>query len=124
MTLRLAMTLLAAHALTTASGLETIVKLDSGLVAGGGTAIRSYKGIPYAAPPVGELRWKPPQPVKPWKGIRVARTFPAPCLQMQLGPGPQPSEDCLGLNVWTPARSSSDKLPVMVWIRDRIGCEL
>jgi para-nitrobenzyl esterase len=47
------------------SGLETVVKIDSGLVSGSGTAVRSYKGIPFAAPPVGALRWKPPQPVKP-----------------------------------------------------------
>jgi para-nitrobenzyl esterase len=108
--------LLAVQALAAASGLETIVKIDSGLVAGSGTAVRSYKGIPYAAPPTGDLRWKPPQPAKTWKGIRVAKNFPAPCPQMQLAPGPQPSEDCLGLNVWTPARSPQEKLPVMVWI--------
>jgi para-nitrobenzyl esterase len=64
---------------------------------------------------VGDLRWKPPQPVKPWKGIRVAKSFPAMCPQFQFIPGPQ-SEDCLGLNVWTPAHSASEKLPVMVWI--------
>ena len=102
-------------ALAATSGLETVVKIDSGLVAGSGTTVRSYKGIPFAAPPVGNLRWKLPQPVKPWKGIRIANSFPAMCPQFQLIPGPQ-SEDCLGLNVWTPARSASDKLPVMVWI--------
>jgi para-nitrobenzyl esterase len=102
-------------ALAATSGLETIVKIDSGLVSGSGVAVRSYKGIPYAAPPVGDLRWKPPQPVKPWKGIRVAKAFPPICPQFAFLPGPQ-SEDCLGLNVWTPARSASEKLPVMVWI--------
>ena len=101
--------------LAATSGLETVVKIDSGLVSGSGTAVRSYKGIPFAAPPVGALRWKPPQPVKPWKGVRIAKTFPALCPQFQFVPGPQ-SEDCLGLNVWTPARSASEKLPVMVWI--------
>jgi para-nitrobenzyl esterase len=106
---------LAAQVLSAATGLETVVKIDSGWIAGSGTAIRSYKGIPYAAPPVGELRWKPPQPAKPWKGIRLAKNYPATCPQVQLLPGPQ-SEDCLGLNVWTPAKSASDKLPVMVWI--------
>ncbi len=108
--------LLAVQALAAGSGLETIVKIDTGLVAGGGTAVQSYKGIPYAAAPVGDLRWKPPQPAKPWKGIRVAKSFPNACPQMQIAPGPQPSEDCLGLNVWTPARSPREKLPVMVWI--------
>lgn len=97
------------------SGLETIVRTESGLVAGNPGPVRSYKGIPYAAPPVGDLRWRPPQPPKPWKSILVAKTFPANCPQPIPMPGPQ-SEDCLGLNVWTPAHSSSDKLPVMVWI--------
>jgi len=109
-------TLLCITALSAAnSGLETLVKIDSGLVSGSGTAVRSYKGIPFAAPPVGNLRWKPPQPAKPWNGVRVAKTFPAMCPQVQLLPGPQ-SEDCLGLNVWTSAHSASEKLPVMVWI--------
>jgi para-nitrobenzyl esterase len=107
--------LLVAPALIAGSGLETIVKTDSGLVAGSGTTVRAYKGIPYAAPPVGDLRWKPPQPVKPWNGVRVAKSFPMNCPQPAFVSGPQ-GEDCLGLNVWTPARSSSAKLPVMVWI--------
>jgi para-nitrobenzyl esterase len=97
------------------SGLETIVKTESGLVAGSGTAIRVYKGIPYAVPPTGALRWQPPQPVKHWQGIRLAKSFSPVCPQVQLAPGAQ-SEDCLTLNIWTPARSSGDKLPVMVWI--------
>ena len=107
--------LLVSSALASGSGLQTIVKIDSGLVAGSGTTVRSYKGIPYAAPPTGDLRWKPPQPVKPWSVVRAAKTFPNNCPQMTFVPGPQ-SEDCLGLNVWTPSRSSSDKLPVMIWI--------
>jgi para-nitrobenzyl esterase len=115
MKLSIAVTLSVASALAATSGLETIVKIDSGLVSGSGVAVRSYKGIPYAAPPVGDLRWKAPQPVKPWKDIRVAKSFPAMCMQFALIPGTQ-SEDCLGLNVWTPARSASEKLPVMVWI--------
>jgi para-nitrobenzyl esterase len=97
------------------SGLETIVKIDTGLVAGSGTVVHSYKGIPYAAAPTGNLRWKAPQPAKPWNGVLVAKTFPANCPQMPLLPGPQ-SEDCLGLNVWTPTRSATARLPVMVWI--------
>ncbi len=116
MTLRIALILLAAHTVAAGSGLDTIVKTESGLIAGRGTAIRSYKGIPYAAPPIGNLRWKPPQPPKPWKGIRVATSFPANCPQIQLVPGERQREDCLGLNIWTPARSPSEKLPVMVWI--------
>jgi len=115
MKLTIAMLLSALASPAATSGLETVVKIDSGWVAGSGAPVRSYKGIPFAAPPVGDLRWKPPQPVKPWKGIRVAKSFPAMCPQFQFIPGPQ-SEDCLGLNVWTPARSASEKLPVMVWI--------
>jgi len=105
----------AMSALAATSGMETVVKIDTGLVAGEGTSVRSYKGIPFAAPPVGDLRWKPPQPAKPWKGIRVSKTYPNMCPQFQFIPGPQ-SEDCLGLNVWTPAHSAAEKLPVMVWI--------
>jgi para-nitrobenzyl esterase len=116
MKLSLAMLLIASNVLAVDSGLETIVKIDSGGVSGSGTTVRSYKGIPYAAPPIGDLRWKPPQPVKPWKGIRVAREFLPICPQPPLMVGVQQSENCLGLNVWTPARSASEKLPVMFWI--------
>jgi para-nitrobenzyl esterase len=83
--------------------------------------VRTFKGIPYAAPPVGPLRWKPPQPVQPWTGVRKA---------VEYGPRPMqgfvwadmifhdagPSEDCLYLNLWMPADSPPAKLPVMVWI--------
>jgi len=81
--------------------------------------VHAYKGIPFAAPPVGDLRWKPPLPVKPWEGVRACVEFgnwcpqPKPFLGRELG---KLSEDCLCLNVWTPALKRSDKLPVMVWI--------
>jgi para-nitrobenzyl esterase len=80
-----------------------------------------FKGIPYAAPPVGELRWQPPQPVKKWSGIRDAKKFGAiaPQTVMPIGPFVQTqqpqSEDCLFLNVWTPGLDK-EKRPVMVWI--------
>ncbi|HZF28471.1 MAG TPA: carboxylesterase family protein [Gammaproteobacteria bacterium] len=88
-------------------------------VASGGIA--AFKGIPFAAPPVGELRWKEPQPVAAWSGLKKASAFGASCMQ---DPGmlqfmqapPSTSEDCLYLNVWTPAKAASDTLPVMVWI--------
>ncbi len=116
MKLNIAALFVAAPALFAGTGLETLVKIDTGWVSGSGTAVRTYKGILYAAPPVGDLRWKPPQPAKPWKGILLAKEYPNTCPQaVPMGGAPQ-KEDCLGLNVWTPAKSASDKLPVMVWI--------
>ena len=87
----------------------------SGVAANG---LVSFKGIPFAAPPVGALRWKAPQPVKPWPGVKQADQFGPGCVQaaspyMQV---PSMSEDCLYLNVWTPAKAAGDRLPVMVWI--------
>jgi len=81
----------------------------------------SFKGIPFAAPPVGPLRWRSPQPVKTWTGVKEAASFAPGCIQNagsagRFGAPPALSEDCLYLNVWTPAKAASDKLPVMVWI--------
>lgn len=81
----------------------------------------SFKGIPYATPPVGDLRWRAPQPALHWDGVRDATEFGADCMQV---PFPQDqakirgplSEDCLFLNVWRPAESAAQKLPVIVWI--------
>jgi len=79
-----------------------------------------YKGVPYAAAPLGELRWRDPQAAAAWKGVRKADAFAAACLQKGVSmPGeipPTVSEDCLYLNIWTPATGASQRLPVIVWI--------
>ncbi|TAM82869.1 MAG: carboxylesterase family protein [Acidobacteria bacterium] len=83
--------------------------------------IHAFLGIPFAAPPVGKLRWQPPQPVEPWQGVRKANAFGPRCMQQAIYSDMVfrdngPSEDCLYLNVWTPAKSASENLPVMFWI--------
>ncbi len=100
-----------------ASDLENLVKIDSGYVVGSGTAVRVYKGIPFAAPPVGELRWRAPQPVQPWDSIRVSKAFSLSCPQPPSAiPKERIGEDCLTVNVWTPAHAADARLPVLVSI--------
>src|SRR5262249_32579243 len=110
------------------------VRVEGGLISGVTDAkseVRVFKGIPFAAPPVGDLRWRAPSPVKAWTGVRQADQYSAPCMQplVPLLPGVAklefeeglrvpgtPSEDCLYLNVWTGAKSAAERRPVMVWI--------
>lgn len=104
------------------------VQLDSGMISGTSgkdARVQVYKGIPYAAPPVGDLRWREPRPVAHWDGMRKADEFGAMCMQPAFrgapsgtaaSEPPKMSEDCLFLNVWTAATSPNDRRPVMVWI--------
>src|SRR5689334_21094724 len=103
------------------------VRVEQGLLAGtnGSSAdVRVYRGIPFAAPPIGDLRWKAPQAPAAWQGTRQATEFSDGCWQTQYPASaaiyqaklPPLSEDCLYLNIWTTAKSAKDRLPVMVWI--------
>ncbi len=119
-------------AAATPAAIAEPIRLDAGLLAGGTSSsanVRVYKGIPFAAPPVGELRWAAPQPVAKWDGTRDASEFGNICIQPP-GPteGPQArlniavlpdsppmAEDCLYLNVWTGAAAATERRPVMVY---------
>src|SRR6478735_6435009 len=115
---RIAIVLLGSALLTSPAYAQ--VKTDAGVVEGTTNAdgMRAFLGVPYAAPPVGTLRWQAPQPVTPWAGVKQAATFGARCMQGSIFGDmvfrDQLSEDCLYLNVWAPPGAA--KLPVMVWI--------
>jgi para-nitrobenzyl esterase len=110
-----------------AGAADRVVRIESGVIEGVPAltpGVTVYEGIPYAAPPVGELRWRPPQPVEPWPNVRNADRYGPACMQYYMEPlhwanfgdyEPK-SEDCLYANVWTPTKSADDKLPVLVWI--------
>lgn len=110
----------ATAALATAASPDR-VKIDAGELQGAVAGqIVSFKGVPFAAPPVGENRWRPPQPVKPWTGVRSATEYAHDCMQLPFPSdaaplGTQPAEDCLYANVWEPVNHNG-RLPVMVWI--------
>jgi para-nitrobenzyl esterase len=117
------LTILMTTTLPAAGTPQDLVKTENGTVSGTLNAdhtVRMFKGIPFAVPPVGELRWKPPEPPASWKGIRKADKFGSPCLQTDVFGDiyfrdAQPSEDCLSLSIWIPAQRTTGKLPVIVW---------
>jgi para-nitrobenzyl esterase len=121
--LSLLVILAAAPTQADAADVGHVVNTKSGKVSGttvedGGENVRIFKGIPYAAPPVGEWRWKAPQPVKPWSDVRDGAKWSNQCAQRagsRMGVSGQISEDCLYLNVVTAARTTSEKRPVMVF---------
>jgi para-nitrobenzyl esterase len=106
------------------------VKTETGIVSGipgGDVTVKIFKGIPFAAPPVGDLRWKPPVPASPWEGVHKCEKFRASALQSKpapfamwtiefMAPVEPLDEDCLYLNLWTAAKSNGEKRPVIVWI--------
>jgi para-nitrobenzyl esterase len=118
--LALAMLTTAAYAQIQAVQQKTADGALEGVISADGK-VRTFKGIPFAAPPVGPLRWKAPQPPAHWTGIRKADAYGARCMQGNIYGDmifhdAGPSEDCLYLNLWMPANPTSAKLPVMVWI--------
>ncbi len=110
--------------------LSDALQIESGLISGtkdSKSEVVSFKGIPFAAPPVGDLRWKAPQSAKSWNGVKECKTFSASAMQGTpapfsmwtaefIAPAEPLSEDCLYLNVWSAAKSSSEKRPVIVFI--------
>ena len=122
--------LVAASTVTMPAAISDPVTIATGRVSGVTlpSGVRAFKGIPFAAPPVGDLRWKEPQPPARWDGVRKADRFSNVCMQpsqpnrvpnnvtVDLPDSPKTSEDCLYLNVWTSADRAGDRLPVMVWI--------
>lgn len=115
-----------AAAVTARAAVDEPVRTDAGMLGGSETSdgVQVFRGIPFAAPPVGDLRWRAPQPVEAWDGVRSASEFGDVCIQPPgegrlniavLPDSPPMSEDCLYLNVWTPADAAADDLPVMLY---------
>src|SRR5262245_7221076 len=130
LTLAITAAVVAAYSVTTPAAISDPVSTASGKLSGVTlkSGVRAFKGIPFGAPPVGELRWKELQPVAKWEGVRKADQFGNVCVQpsqptrapnnvtVDLPDSPKTSEDCLYLNVWTSANNARARQPVMVWI--------
>src|SRR4051812_4482557 len=125
----LAGAIVAAFTIATSAAIPEPVKTDAGLISAASNSpegVRVFRGIPFAAPPVGGLRWKPAQPPAHWDGVRKADAFGPVCVQpkgvgrlnvsVDMPDSPPQSENCLYLNVWTGAARASERRPVMVWI--------
>lgn len=119
---KLAALALACWAVSAAAQDAPVATVTGGNVRGAaGEGVDTFKGIPFAAPPVGPLRWRAPQPVLPWAGVRDATAFGHDCMQLPFPSdaaplGTAPAEDCLTVNVWAPAGARGKKLPVLFWI--------
>ncbi len=114
--------ILSAAACAHAAPVAEVIKLNNGQIQGSiNDGVLSFKGVPFAQPPIGELRWRAPQAVKPWSGVRKSTDYGPDCMQepfpSDAAPlGTKPAEDCLVANIWRPAQATAKKLPIMVWI--------
>jgi para-nitrobenzyl esterase len=130
LTIAITAAVVAAYSITTPAAISDPVSTASGKLSGVTlpSGVRAFKGIPFGAPPIGDRRWREPQPVAKWDGVRKADQFGNACVQpsapkrvpnnvaVDLPDSPKMSEDCLYLNVWTSANRPRDRQPVMVWI--------
>ena len=109
-----------ALALSAAAQAQTVATASGEVAGATKDGVVSWKGVPFAAPPIGELRWRAPRPAQPWNGVRQATEYGHDCMQLPFPSdaaplGTQPAEDCLALNVWKPVAAKGG-LPVIVWI--------